>query len=214
MQMQTVTEIALEQAPSGVFSRTQASCWLNAKEARLDGLLKRAVKSGEVLRVRQGLFCLSRRYLRAQIHPFALAQFIYGPSYISLESALSHHGWIPEAVHSVTSVSDRRSKDFATPLGSFAFARIPQTTLFAGVERVAGQDGKAFFIATPLKALADYVYLHTCDWISAEPVLSSLRVEPEALQGLPLAMFEELVGVHGSERVRRFLDGLRKDLKR
>ena len=34
--MQTVTEIALEQAPGGIFTRHQAACWLKATGARLD----------------------------------------------------------------------------------------------------------------------------------------------------------------------------------
>ncbi len=212
--MQTVTEIALEQTPGGIFTRNQAACWLKAKGARLDGLLKRGVASGEIQRIRQGLFCLSTRFLRSRIDPFTLAQRIYGPSYISLEGALSYHGWIPEAVPAITCASLERSREFATPLGLFAFVRIPQTTFFSGVERVAATEGTAFFIASPVKALADYVYSHQCDWKSADPVIASLRVEPEMLAGASPGMFEELAGVHRNARVRRFLDGLRKDLRR
>jgi hypothetical protein len=38
----------------------------------------------------------------------------YALSAISLESALSFHDLIPEAVHSVTSVAIKRTKEFST----------------------------------------------------------------------------------------------------
>lgn len=180
----------------------------------MDGLLKRGVASGEIQRIRQSLPCLSTRFLRSRIDPFTLAQRVYGPSYISLEGARSHHGWIPEAVPAITSASLERSREFLTPLDLFAFVRIPQTTFFSGVERVTATDGAPFFIASPVKALADYVYGHQCDWQSADPIIASLRVEPEMRAGASPGMFEELAGVHRSARVRRFLDGPRKDLKK
>ena len=102
--MQYLTEISMEKAPSGIFTRPEVSCWIGGSPQRQFSMLKRAVAAGEVVRIHRGLYCLATRYLREKIDPHVLAQRIYGPSYISLESALSHHGWIPEAVYAVTSV--------------------------------------------------------------------------------------------------------------
>lgn len=195
-----------------VFTREQASCWVNANGARLDALLKRAVASGEVWRVRRGLYCLSTQYLKQPIDPLGLAQRIHGPSYISLESALSYHGWIPEAVHAITCASLQRSREFSTPLGLFSFVRVPQLDFFGGVSRASGEGGDNFFLATPLKALSDYVYVCRRDWYSAGPLVESLRVDEEALAGLTSEMFDEVAPLYRSARVRRFLAGLRKEL--
>ncbi len=46
--MQTVTEMALEKAERGVFTRDQTALWAGSRGARLDGLLKRAVTSREI----------------------------------------------------------------------------------------------------------------------------------------------------------------------
>ena len=100
--MQRLTEIAMGRAAGGVFTRPEVACWVGGSPQRQFSLLKRAVAGGEMLRVHRGLYCLSNKYLAEKIDPLVLAQRIHGPSYISLETALSYHGWIPEAVHSIT----------------------------------------------------------------------------------------------------------------
>ena len=86
----------------------------------------RAVASHEVWRIHRRLYCLSDRYMQGRINPLELAQCIHGPSYVSLESALSYHSWIPEGVQAVTSVAMGRSRTFDTPVGLFSFTCVPQ----------------------------------------------------------------------------------------
>ena len=211
--MQTITELAFQRAKRGVFTRREAACWVDSDDARLDALLKRAVASGEVWRIRRGLYCLFNRYSQYSVSSFELAQRIHGPSYISLESALSYHGWIPEAVHAVTSSSMERSRTFTTSLGLFSYTRVPQLRFYAAVYRVSEEQGGSFFVGTPLKALADYVYTHRCDWDSAAPLVESLRVDEDFLLELKGESFDQLMPLYSAGRVRRFLAGLRKDLK-
>ncbi|HSW71384.1 MAG TPA: hypothetical protein VLH77_05335 [Gammaproteobacteria bacterium] len=71
-------------------------------------------------------------YLRKP-HPFELAQYIYGPSYISLESALSFHKLIPETVYTVTSTTVKRSREFQTPLGVYSFLHLPPENFYVEV---------------------------------------------------------------------------------
>ncbi|MBI2194794.1 MAG: hypothetical protein HYU36_22665 [Planctomycetes bacterium] len=122
-------EIALEKAKNGVFTHPEVNCWVGGSAARQHSLLKRSMAAGEVLRIHRGLYCLANRFLASKPNPFVLAQRVYGPSYVSLESALSYHGWIPEAAYAVTSTSVNRSREFDTPLGLFSFASVPQKTL-------------------------------------------------------------------------------------
>jgi hypothetical protein len=222
--MQQLTEIALEKTFGGVFTRSEMACWIGGSPDRQFGLLKRAVKAGQVVRIRRGLYCLAPKYLRQKVDPLVLAQRIYGPSYISLEAALSYHGWIPEAVYAITSVSLDRSREFDTPLGLFSFTRVPQETFYTEVARVekdgsgsadgTGCGGESFLLASPLKALADYVHVHKRDWTSARPVVGSLRVDEGVLASVEAETFSRLLANYSCLRVRRFLEGLRKDLKR
>jgi predicted transcriptional regulator of viral defense system len=212
--MQTLTEIALEKAVRGVFTRPEVACWIGGSPDRQFSLLKRAMAAGEVVRIHRGLYCLATKYLRQRIDPLVLAQMIYGPSYISLETALSYHGWIPEAVYAVTSTSLGRSREFDTPMGHFSFTRVPQETFYAEVTQVEKEEAGSFLLASPLKALADYVYAHRCDWNSTQPVVESLRVDESSLVGADPASFDRLLANYPARRVQRFLKGLRKDLIR
>ena len=209
--MQRLTEIAMEKAASRVFTRPEVVRWVGGSPQRQFSLLKRAVASGEVVRVHRGLYCLAANYLRQKLNPLVLAQRIYGPSYISLETALSYHGWIPEAVYAITSVSLDRSREYDTPMGHLSFARVPQKIFYAQVRRVEDADG-GFLLAAPLKALADYVYVHRCDWDSARPVVESLRVDEGLLAGIEGNGLDQLAANYSSQRLQRFLKGLRKDL--
>ncbi len=212
--MQTITEIALQHAVRGVFTRGEAALWVASDGARLDALLKRAVAADEVWRIVRGLYCLSTRFLKgSRIDPLALAQRVHGPSYVSLETALSYHGWIPEGVQTLTSAALARSREFRTPLGVFSFTRVPQVRFMAGVRRISPPAGGSFYLATPLKALADTVYVQRHDWISAAPVVQSLRVGEESLAELSGELFDEVLSAYPCGRVRRFLDGLRRNLK-
>jgi hypothetical protein len=207
--MQTLTEAALEHGNGRVFTRTELSFWLGGSAARQDSVLKRALASGEVVRIHRGLYCLAKKYVREDIDPFVLAQRIHGPSYISLETALSVHGWIPEAGSAITSVSLDRAREFDTPLGRFSFSRVPQKTLHTGVRRVVKDNGGSYLLASPLKALADYVYVRKCDWDSAGQIAASLGVDESDLAGVEAHEFGPLLDTYSSRRVRQFLKGLK-----
>ena len=213
LHMQTITEIAVERAERGVFNRDQAALWVSSRGARLNALLKRAVASHEVWRIHRGLYCLSEKHSHVRINPLELAQRIHGPSYISLESALSYQNCIPEAVHAITSVTAARSREFNTPVGLFSFTRVPQRTFLAGVRRISEEGGAAYFMATPLKALADIVYVQRRDWDSVVPVVESLRFDHEYFAEVTRDMFDEVLSAYNPGRASRFLAGLRKDLK-
>jgi len=108
---------------------------------------------------------------------FKIANQIYYPSYVSLESALSYYNLIPESVYEITSISTRKTYHFKTSLGEFSFRSIkPQ--LFFGYHLI--KDKKYYIkIAGIEKTLLDYFYLHT----DLETIhdFASLRINREAL---------------------------------
>lgn len=211
--MNFLTEKAFSLSKTGIFSYSDVLVWLGENRNSVKGLVNRAITANEILHVRRGLYCLAPKYAKFGISRNVLANLIYGPSYLSMESALSVHGWIPEAVHSTISVSSGRAKTFKTPLGFFDYVQIGQHPLFAAVE--SRRDNAAqppYLVAKPLKALADYVVSHGLDWTGAEPLIDSLRIDEDCLAQLGAGDFDELDGVYRSRRARNFLDGLRKEL--
>lgn len=89
---------------------------------------------------------------------FFTANELYSPSYISLESALSWYGFIPEGVFQITSCSTRKTQAFHTSLGNFNYRHI-KPDLFFGYQ-LEKWNNHYFAIAEPEKAVIDYLYLH------------------------------------------------------
>lgn len=190
------------------FTATSLRLLIGGSRDRVQSWLKRAVQQGKIIRLKRGLYCFSFEYRRQPLDLFVLAPLIYGPSYLSLESALSYHGWIPEQVTAVTSVCSRRSCEFKTPLGIFAYEKIIAHPLLIGVERIRTPGG-SFLLAKPEKAILDYVYCRKKDWIGIDPLVLGLRVDPERLEGLSLSNWESLASVYHSGRVSNFVKSLR-----
>lgn len=211
--MNKLTEKIFEDAPYSYFTSQDVATLFPESEDKRYGLVKRAIAGGEIIHIRRGLYCLATKYQKKKINLYALAQHIYGPSHVSLESALSWHGWIPEAVYTLTSVSSGKSKEFKTPLGAFSYNRVPQKVFYAGVERLSDEAGNIFLMASPMKALADYVYVNRRDWAELKPAVESLRIEPEEFESVTSEDIDALIENYTSRRVQKFLKGLRKDLK-
>lgn len=113
--------------------------------------------SGELVRIRKGLYTFGEPYRRGPVSRELLANLIYGPSYVSLDYALSYHGLIPERVETVTSVTTGRSRRFETPFGSFTYRHLSGIRYAIGV--LLEQQGIGpFLIASPEKALVDKVW--------------------------------------------------------
>lgn len=87
------------------------------------------------------------------------ANRIYQPSYLSLETALSYHGLIPEGVYTLTSISSRKTQEFHTPLGTFRYHRL-LPRLYFGYEALRPVADRPVLMADLEKALLDYCYLH------------------------------------------------------
>jgi len=192
------------QTPTSVFSQPEVAVAVEGTEFSRHGLIKRALANGEVLQIRRGLYCLAPRFQKKPVSVYAVAQRVYGPSYVSMETALSAHGWIPEAVYACTCASYGNGKEFDTPLGVFSYRRVPQRTFYTEVERRVDSHGNVFFMASPVKALADYVYVHRLDW-EIEDVSTSLRIKPEDFATATSERLNKLKGNYMSGRVKRFL---------
>ena len=209
--MLNITEKIMEKVPRDVITEDVLMNLCEGSANSRYGVIKRAVAQGQLVHIKRGLYILAEKYQRRGPNLFELAQCIYGPSYISFESALAFHGCIPESVYAVTSACSYNAKEFHTPYGIFIYKRIPYPMLYLGVERIQSKNG-TFLVASPLKATVDYVYANKKNWRGIDPLLKSLRIEQDNLHEWDLGLLEELRDVYKNYRVQRFLKGLKKDL--
>ena len=214
--MQSLTEAVLKLAPpGGLFNETVVgNLFPHGSDGARRQLVHRAVASGEIIRLKPGIFALCPEYRRSELHPYVVAAVLHSPSHVSLESALAHHGFIPEAVQQTSSVTAWRSRSFATALGVFSFRRVPARQPRAGVEAVKLGSGSWAFVATPLRALADMLYLNkSVSWPNdgLGYVLESLRIEPDDLSGMSFAALPEISASIRDRRVVAYLENLAKE---
>lgn len=123
--------------------------------------LSRFVKKGLIKKIKRGFYCFDKK----GVDEFLLANLLYHPSYISLETALNFYGIIPDVPQTVTSVTLVTTKRITTSFGNFSYNKIkPQ--LFFGFDKIKSPTGGAFFdIAKKEKALLDYFYERKIDRI-------------------------------------------------
>lgn len=160
--------------------------------------LDRWVKSGKIAQLRREVYQLQKPYCTMLPHPFLTANVLRRASYVSLQSALSHYGMIPEHVPVATSITGGRPEDLDTSMGRFLFRHIQARNFFGFLEREIA-PGQFARIATPEKALADLLYL---DVGSDHPdYLAELRLEPP--DGFDSAALAETVERMNSPKLKR-----------
>lgn len=161
-------------APSPVFTR-QDLLLMGLKVH--DAQLSQWVRKGYLVRLKNGIYAFARDM--DQLRAVHVAFLLYQPSYLSLESALSHYGFIPETVYATTSVTAKTTRAFDTPLGRFIYRRVKPELFWGYVEHRAGEG--TFLLAEPEKALLDYLYLNQSA-VRAQADFNALRLNHDQLR--------------------------------
>ncbi len=134
------------------------------------------VKKGYLLKIKNAIYIFKRDY--EKIKGEEIAATLYQPSYLSLESALSAYGFIPEIVYSYVSVTGKTNRIFDNKFGHFIYRHL-KTELFWGYREVRTDTGR-YLIAEPEKAVLDYLYLNLSK-INSESDFENLRFNEDRL---------------------------------
>lgn len=146
-----------QKMPKAAFTFREAA--LVERESSLPGLrlrLHRWVKQGALLRIRREVYAFPER-------PVTLAEQIralYFPAYVSLETALSLQGLLPDVPFENTLVTTRATRFFQTVWGRFRFRHI-HPRLFLGYDPQT-------LLAEPEKTVLDFLYYYRCRLQPAE----------------------------------------------
>lgn len=127
----------------------------NETKGNLKKLIFRWKNKGLIYSLKRGLYELTypRDFTISDLH---IANKLYNPSYVSLETALSYYSIIPEVSMAVTSITTKPTRRFKNKHGLFIYRTI-KTRAFTGyfVEKQRDFD---VLIAEPEKAFIDYLY--------------------------------------------------------
>lgn len=135
-------------------------------------------KAGKLIRLKKGLYVLSPAVSGKLLSTELIANHIYGPSYVSMESALRYYGLIPESVYLIQSMTPKRSRQFNNAIGRFNYIFCPEEYYSIAINQQE-KEGYTFMIASPEKAL--------CDLIAYTP-----NVRPRSVRALQFYLEEDI----------------------
>ncbi len=172
---------------------------------KIEDLMKKAILSP----LKRGLYVHKSKVHQHAVSLESIANHLLGPSYISMDYALSYYNLIPERVYEVTSVTTKRPKTFNTQFGLFSYRKI-QTELFPlGLAMRNGNNDK-FLMATVEKAVCDKIFLSKdTDIQSIEEMRAyledDLRIEMSELTTLNREIISTYYEVSKSKKINLFL---------
>ena len=150
-------------------------------------------KEGRIIRLKRGLYVRSADDGAVPL-PLLVANHLYGPSYVSFQTALRHFGLIPERVYEIQSMTIKHGRSFDTPMGRFSYTSCDVDYFPIGIQQ--GHEGEDnYLIATPEKALCD-LFLKTAGLSitnvkkMAAFLESDLRFDMEALRDFDINLLE------------------------
>lgn len=162
-------------------------------------------RKGWLLRLKRGIYELAFPE-PAAVPDMHLANLLYQPSYISLETAMSHWQIIPEFAAQVTSVATKPTRRLRNRHGLFTYSTV-RPRAFAGY-RVIAVQGFPVRMADPEKALVDWLYARLRR--GEKPDLVQERLDRRKLRGLNRRKLREYAGLFGvaGEKLRRWINAL------
>lgn len=173
---------------------------------------------GDLVRLRRGLYLLGAEHRNTALSLPLVANVLFGPSYVSLDFALSWHALIPEGVVEISSVTSRRSRHYTTAMGRFSYTHLPPNLYGIGMRMEKAPDGSTFLIASPEKALCDKVLLtRNLQALSVADMraylLEDLRLDSDALSTFDASIFEQCLATGHKPRQLAALCKLVKEMQ-
>jgi hypothetical protein len=153
------------------------------------------LKSKELISIRRGLYITGPKMDLPTPEPFLIANHLRGPSYVTLESALSYWNMIPERAYEISSVTIKTSKLYKTPVGRFSYQQLKTPYYSYGIKNIEYSPKQTMLVASPEKALCDKVVLTPKIYLRSikqtrEFLMEDLRMDSEVLKTLDTKVME------------------------
>ncbi|MBS0032418.1 type IV toxin-antitoxin system AbiEi family antitoxin domain-containing protein [Chitinophaga sp. 22321] len=156
------------------------------------------LNEGVLESIRKGLYIAGPALKTGKPEPFLLANHILGPSYVSIDTALSYYGLIPERVFEYASMTTKDSRKFQTPMGVFSYAHLSLPYYSFGIQQVKLSKDQIALIASPEKALCDRIVITKGIELRSQKdamnyLLEDMRMDEENLKELNTSIMQSWI---------------------
>ena len=177
---------------------------LGLKDSTVNTYISRFLKYKEIFQLKKGLYVSTDFFDKNRndiSYSFYLANVIRTPSYVSSWAALQYYSLTTEAIHSVTSVTPKITREYQTKAGNFAYQSIKKE-LFTDFSLAKGKFD--FYIASPSKALFDLLYFRTHQFrgVKLEGIRASveeLRIDIDEMEKTEQEKFYAMISKYSHE---------------
>jgi predicted transcriptional regulator of viral defense system len=171
---------------------------LGLKDSTIDVYISRFLKYREIIPLKNGLYVSADFFEKNRedfSYSFYLANIIRIPSYVSSWAALQYYNLTTEAIHSITSITPKVTREYQTKAGNFAYQSIKKD-LFLDFSLVKGKFD--FYIASPSKALFDLLYFRTRQFRGIKPemikeLIEELRIDVDEMDKTEQEKFYSMI---------------------
>ena len=156
-------------------------------------------KTGRIIRLKRGLYVVSPQESGILLSLNLIGNMLYGPSYVSMLTALREYGLIPERVDVVQSMTTHLTVSFENKAGRFEYQHCAKDYYPSGITQ-RQEEGVTYLIATPEKALCDYIIStprlplrflkDTCVFLEED-----LRLDMDAFMEMDVNIFKQCAAV-------------------
>jgi predicted transcriptional regulator of viral defense system len=163
------------------------------------------VDKGNLIQLKKGLYIIGPEISDKTPEPFLMANHIYGPSYISLDSGLAYWGLIPERAYATTSCTMKKSKSFSINGSSFSYLQLSKSYFPLGIKTITIATNQTVLIGCPEKCLFDKIITTSGIHIrskkqAAEFLFEDLRIEADSLKDFNIKEIQTWLSVAPKEK--------------
>lgn len=166
-----------------------------AEYSRPNAKISELIRNDFLISLRRGLYVPGPEADLPIPHLYVIANHLRGPSYISLETALSYWSLIPEQVQEITSITLQTSHIYDTAIGRFSYRHLASPYYSFGLERVTLAPNQYALIASREKAICDKIITTAGVNLRSRKdvhnfLTEDLRIEEANLASLNIEMIE------------------------
>jgi hypothetical protein len=163
-------------------------------------------KQGLLEKLRNGYYLLNETDRKRPPEALYIANRLYEPSYVSMETALSMYGFIPEYVATVTSIATSKTKIFTNALGTFRYQQV-QPSAFRGFKEVP-VNGMTVWMAEPEKAIVDFLYFHLAEFTNDRAGVLEESYRFQQMEDVSIDRLRDLGAVFYSKKLMRVIENM------
>lgn len=158
-----------------------------------------------VIQLRRGIYTINDSDKPMPTERTLIANSLVEPSYLSLEYALSYYGFIPERVDVLTSITTHKTQQFSNAYGVFVYHHIKEVAYTGFIEQKT-KAGYSFFIATPEKAITDFLYYNLSKISMLDKNIFEDSYRFQNLESVDIQKLRQYGKIYGSIKLSKIIE--------